>query len=143
MKVCASLLAMECRGLAATWDADEGIRARARELKDLFALPPGSKWLEPTRLNAIAHEDVLIPALLNLRENKQAKLPYLPDLQAELVTFYNNVLGSHDEKTVLRNSQELKRLIGLIKRRAVKGKKNPAELTKDNGEKATCFVFWS
>ena len=123
---------MDCRGLAATWDANKAIRERARELKDIFVLPPGSKWLEPTRPNAIAHEDVLIPALLKLREHNHAKLPYLPDLQAEFVTFYNNVSGSYEEKTAFRNSQELKRLIGLIKRRAVKGKKNHAELTKDS-----------
>ena len=122
---------MDCRGLAKVWDANEDIRSRTRETGELLTLPPGSKWLEPTRPNAVAHADVLLPALNVLRDSKPVKLPYLTCLQAELRIFYDNVTGAHDEKVIYRNSQELKRLLGLIKRKAVKAKLHPPELTKD------------
>ena len=132
---------MECRGLAKTWENIESIRTRVRETQDLFTLPAGAKWLEPSRINAVAHTDVLVPSLLVLKGTQPCKLPYLNDLQLELVNFYDEVLGKHDDKVVFRNAQELKRLLGLIKRKAQKAKSNIAELTKDHTHTLLYHVF--
>ena len=133
---------MDCRGLAKSWEDVVSIRERTRENRDMLAPPPGSKWLEPNRANAVAHTDVLIPALEVLRLTTPMKLPYLTCLQAELTSFYNNCLGSADEKLVYRNAQELKRLLGLVKRKGTKARTNIAELTKDHGAKQHVLDSW-
>ena len=116
---------MDCCGLADKWAAVESIRVRFRDSRDLTMLPAGSNWVEPNRNNAVLHADLLLPALEILRETPGYKLPYLQSLQAEIGEFYER-LGRPNEKLIYRNAQELKRLLGLVKRKALK-----KELTKD------------
>ena len=119
---------MDCSGLCEKWEAAAGLRIQAREGKDIMQLPKGSKWVEPTRPNAVGHKAVLLPALALLRDSPDNKLPYLGNLQGELSDFYTAILGAGviPDKTIYRNAQEIKRLLGLVKRKA--GKK---EVTKD------------
>ena len=116
---------MDCGGLSAKWDAVESIRVRFRERQDLMMLAPGSNWVEPNRQNAVQHSDLLLPALEILRLTPSHKLPYLQSLQAEIGDLYER-LGQANEKFIYRNAQEIKRLLGLVKRKALK-----KELTKD------------
>ena len=117
---------MDFAGIAKKWESQEILRIRVRETKDLFVLPADAKWVEPTRANAVSHSEILLPALDILRKTPDNKLPYLVHLQAELGDLYQNLLGVTDEKKIYRNAQELKRLLGLVKRKAAK-----KELTKD------------
>ena len=119
---------MDCSGLARKWDEDAAVRSHCREARDLLKLPVGAKWVEPTRANAVAHKTLLLPALAILRETPGQKLPYLANLQCEIRDTYMRLVGDADEKLVYRNAQELKRLMGLVKRKAVK-----KEVTKDLG----------
>ena len=112
--------------LGAVWEGIETVRNRIKDRLDAFIVPPGAKWVEPTRANAVAHSDLLIPALERLGIMATAKLPYLGVLEHELETLYTKVLKAPvDSKVVFRNKQELKRMLGLVKRKAAK-----KELTK-------------
>ena len=118
--------AMDCSSLARKWEANQCLRLRIRETKDLMILNPEAKWVEPTRANAVLHASVLLPALEVLGSTPDKKLPYLTSLQAELGDTYQSILGASNEKTIYRNAQEIKRLLGLVKRKAFK-----KEVTKD------------
>ena len=118
---------MDCDGLADVWEQDPEIRTRMRDHGDLIKFPPGSKWAEPNRPNSVLNRAVLIPMLVRLRETESGKLPHLNPLQSEIGALYGRFNLPVDKGGPYRNAQELKRLLGLIKRKA-----NRRELTKDS-----------
>ena len=109
------------------WEGIDSIRDQVRATQDVFVLPPGAKWVEPTRANAVAHMDLLVPALERLSLMCGSKLPYLGVLETQLIKLYQKILPTGvDGKVLFRNIHELKRLLGFVKRKACK-----LELTKD------------
>ena len=113
-------LAMDPAGLAGIWEADDGLRKRARDLGVLVVTPPGQKWCEPNRSNATNNDILLLPALTMLRPVKNWHLPHLKPLQKELSTLTLSLGLKLDASTVYRHSVEIKKLMGLVKRKALR-----------------------
>ena len=117
---------MNVAGLAREWDSDELVRERVRQTKKLCVCLPSQTWCEPTRHNAVVNSQVLIPLLKRLSHTPDWKLPYLDPLQAEISILVTKLGVAMDEKAIYTASVEIKKLLGLVKRRA-----NRKEVTKD------------
>ena len=69
---------------------------------------------------------ILLPCLDRLGKTKGYKLPHLEQLQVEIESLFEKMRMPIDEKMIYRNSTEIKKMLGFVKRRA-----NRKEVTKD------------
>lgn len=111
---------MEVVDLAKEWAQDPHVRERVRTEKALYVHPVSQKWCEPTRANCISNAFVLKPLLCRLRDAPEWKLPYLEPLQVEISRLFEDCNVPVDVKMVYRASMECKKLLGFVKRRAVR-----------------------
>lgn len=116
----ASSVAMKVSGLAKLWESDEMIREQLRTKKKLCVHPASQRYCEPSRPNAVANRNVLLPALKVLGETPKWTLPHLDPLQEELGALFSRVGIEPDEDQVYKSSIEVKKLLGFVKRRAVR-----------------------
>lgn len=117
---------MNVDGLAIAWDSDPMVRERLRRESKLNLHPVSQKWCEATRVNCTTNACILKPCLKRLREHPEKKLPYLEPLQDQIAKLWEVVGHPVDDKQVYTGSVEIKRMLGLVKRRA--GKR---QVTKD------------
>lgn len=117
---------MDCVGLALEWEGSADVRALVREHGVLLKKGDGQKFVEPSRANCVQNAAVLKPALHRLRESPGWKLPSLPYLQREIAMLLDKLGIVSGTTAVYQPSVELKKLLGVVKRRA--GRK---EVTKD------------
>ena len=117
----------EFTGLSQEWEGVETVWERIRVVGDMFKLPVGSKWVEPSRANAVTHSDILLPALRRLATVDEHKLPYMAVLDREITALYKKLGKTTSSDIIYRNAQEIKRLLGFLKRKATR-----KELTKDH-----------
>lgn len=117
--------AMNCDGLAKTWDQSMELRVRLRQHRKLNLHPETQKFCEPTRQNCVTNTLILEPCLDRLREAER-KLPYLEPLQVEISKFYEMTGLPLEQNKIYTGSVEIKKMLGFVKRKA--GRK---EVTKD------------
>lgn len=117
---------MEVGGLSTEWEESTLTRARVREQSTLLVKDPAKTWVEPTRANACANSSVLIPCLHRMRSSPNKSLPFLPALQTEIAKFFEICGVEPQERQVWRHGVEIKKLLGLVKRKV-----NRKEYTKD------------
>ncbi|CAE7820615.1 unnamed protein product [Symbiodinium sp. CCMP2456] len=111
--------AMDVSGLAGDWEANASVRQSARDTGLLMRVPNGAALCEPSRPNAVANADVLIPCLERMASTG-LKLPYMTPLQDEVEIFFRQVHVKVSEKIAYRTAGELKRMLSFIKRKANK-----------------------
>ena len=109
---------MDVNGLALLWDANSPLRDRMRQHRKMNLHPVSQKWCEPTRANCITNSMVLLPALEKLKNTEKWKLPYLEKLQPEIAKFYEKMGIPIEETVIYKTANELKKLLGFVKRRA-------------------------
>ena len=113
-------MAMDCLGLSLEWEQDLNVRGRLREKKKLLVQQPGEEFCNPSRVNAVANACVLKPVLERLGKVDKFRLPHLDDLKLEVATVHEKCGISAGEKTIYKTTVEIKRLAGLVKRRAAR-----------------------
>ncbi len=123
---------MNVEGLAVVWDGVEGVRERLRTAKKLCLHPASKSWCEPCRSNAVSNTIVLLPALRRLHSTDDFNLPYLEPLQVEISQLFDKLGVPMAESEIYRESVELKKLLGFVKRRAKR-----KEVTKDPPKQRT------
>ena len=126
--------AMDPSGLAELWEKDQVIRTRVLEGR-IIHFPKTQDWCQATRENAKGNSCILMPILEKLSVTPNYHLPHLQGLQAEFTKLHEALGKVPDAAVVYRNSVEVKKLCGFIKRRV-----NHKEVTKDIGLK-TLFVY--
>ena len=119
---------MDCLGLCLEWERDSELRNVLRTEKKLLMMQAGEEICLPSRQNCVANARVLRPVLKRLARSPKYKLPHLDDMKVEVQTVYEKCGVEAGEKTIYQNSVEIKRLAGLIKRRAAR-----KEVTKEWG----------
>ena len=122
--------AMTTTGLGLKWEANEALRGQVRQHSLFMVCQKGQKWAEPSRVNAVANMEVLLPCLELLRETPEWRLPHLQSLKADVRLFFDKVGFEADECLVYRHAMEIKKLLGLLKRKAMR-----KEVTKVSGYK--------
>ena len=134
-----SALAMNCLGLASSWEKCDELRARLREKKVLLVHSETEQFCLPTRTNAVNNAIVLEPVLTRLKKAKKQRLPHLENLKVEVTTLFEKCGLSLGETDIYRTSVEIKKLAGFIKRRV-----NRKEITKErvpNHKMKLCFFL--
>ena len=121
---------MDCLGLCLEWEQDADIRKRLRAKDRLLTKQPGEEFCQPNRVNAVANACLLRPVLGRIGKSDKHKLPHLEDFKIEVHTLYEKCGVSPGPSMVYSSSVEIKRLVGLVKRRA--GRK---EVTKERDKK--------
>eukprot|EP00438_Fugacium_kawagutii_P015577 Skav229710 [mRNA] locus=scaffold49:152082:152477:- [translate_table: standard] len=119
---------MDCAGLAVQWESSAEVRLVCRDKKKLFVHPETQKFCEPTRINAVDNAAVLRPCLRHLAKTPKFQLPHLDPLQAEIALLLDKLGLQFGDQGVYKAAVELKKLLGLVKRRA-----HRKEVTKENG----------
>lgn len=119
---------MDCLGLCLEWEQDSELRKLLRTEKKMLVMQVGEEFCVPSRINAVANACVLRPVLKRLARTPKFKLPHLEDLKVEIHTVYEKCGVEPGEKTTYQCSVEIKRLAGLVKRRAAR-----KEVTKELG----------
>ena len=114
---------MDVAGLGQIWETSQHVRNITREHGVLLLVPAGAAFCDATRSNATKNSEVLMPCLVRLRENP--KMPYLENLQNEIGEYFKMAHVMVSDKVIYRTSNELKRLLSFIKRKA-----NRKEVTK-------------
>lgn len=113
-------LAMEVNGLAKTWEANEVVRDQVRRLRKLFTYPASQRYCEPTRCNATANSQVLLPALKILGTTSKWALPHIDPLQVQVAMLFSKLGVPTEDQQVYTCSIECKKLLGFVKRKAVR-----------------------
>lgn len=109
---------MNVQGLAIVWDGIQSLRDQVRLDKTLCVHPATKSWCEPNRTNAVNNTHVLLPCLRRLNVTDDWKLPYLEPLQVQIAQLFEKLGVCKDEGQIYRESVELKKLMGFVKRRA-------------------------
>ena len=117
---------MDVEGLAIEWEGLKSLRGRLREYQKLSLHPSTQKWCEPTRANCNTNAVVLMPCLNRLQFAPRWKLPYLDPLQTEIGRLFQKCGMSDDSKAIYKSANEVKKMLGFVKRRAQR-----KEVTKD------------
>ncbi|CAK9093029.1 unnamed protein product [Durusdinium trenchii] len=125
---------MDCLWLSLEWERQADLRNRLRTSKMLLEKQVGEQFCVPSRPNAVANAMVLRPVLDRLNKAEKFRLPHLDDLKVEIRTLYEKCGLTPGDKDVYQASMELKRLAGLVKRRA-----HRKEVTKEMGHTKTVF----
>lgn len=117
---------MDCNGLAKELESSCEVRDRLRVSKRFLVHPETQKICLPTRMNCVDNACVLLPILRRLAHVNQFRLPHLDPLQVELSLVAEKAGLKSGDLSVYRTAVELKKLLGLVKRRT-----NRKEVTKD------------
>ena len=115
---------MDVSGLATAWESISGLRGLTRDHGVLMKFPAGEKFCEANRQNAVLNTDVLLPCLRQMRL-ADTKLPYLEPLQHQIEEYFKSVHVVSTEQIVYRTSNEIKKMLSFLKRKA-----NKLEVTK-------------
>ena len=123
------MAAMDCLGLCLEWEQCSELRDRLRKDKRFVVHQVDEEFCVPSRVNAIANRTILLPVLTRLSRTDKFRLPHLEDLKIEIHTMLEKCGVTPGDKLVYSSSVEVKRLAGLVKRRAQR-----KEVTKDLGD---------
>ena len=107
----------QCAGLAVAWEGVDCLRARVREHGKLVLHPKSQKVAACTIKNALLNQDVLIPALVRLR-NSKGKIPLIDELIPECAAMYKKVNTEVDGLTDSKDAWSIRRMLSWLKRKA-------------------------
>lgn len=122
---------MNVEGLGQEWEASDEIRERLRTLNKLNTHPPTQRYCEPNRPNAVANTMVILPAIHRLRQCPGWKLPHLDPLQVEVGYLFNKMGKPTDDNQIYTVAVEIKRLVGFVKRKLMRGEVTKASNPSD------------
>lgn len=123
-----SIEKLDCLGLATEWENNSDLRERIRSEQKVLLHDVGQKFCHATRSNANKNAMVLLPVLGRMSATKKWTLPHLDDLEVEIHTLYDKCGLNTGKKGPYQTSVEVKRLCGLVKRKARR-----KEVTKETG----------
>ena len=117
----------QCKGLALAWEGVDFLRARVREHGKLILHPKSQKVAACTIKNALLNQDVLIPAMVRLR-NSKGKMPLIDELIPECSALYVKMNREVEANTDSKDGWSIRRMLSWLKRKAKRGEfgKDPA-----------------
>ena len=115
------LAAMDLKGMHLVWDGEPCVRKKLRDFGTMMIHPVAQKWCEPSRKNAIANMEVLLPTVRRfVAGNPAKKVPYLAPLQREISRFFDLAGIQTSQQEVYKSAWGIRKMLGFLKRKCLR-----------------------